>query len=108
MPRAPGGPADQHTPPAEIPAHVPACAGCGSCCHFVVELRPADDVPAEFIVEHGGVRCLDQRSDGACVALDPVTRRCTIYERRPQTCRDFSRGTALCLAALTRHPVRPR
>jgi Fe-S-cluster containining protein len=30
------------------------------------------------------------------VALDPVTRLCTIYEQRPQTCRDFKRGETLC------------
>lgn len=76
---------------------VPACAGCGKCCHLVVELSPrGDDVPEEFVVEHAGVRCMDQRGDGACVALDPVTSLCTIYERRPQVCRDFQRGESLC------------
>ncbi|MBA4137294.1 MAG: hypothetical protein C0518_08265 [Opitutus sp.] len=107
------------TPPDAAPARVapsaepatnfdgvPACAGCGSCCHLVVELRAGDDVPEEFVVEHAGARCMDQRGDGACVALDPTTRLCTIYDRRPQTCRDFSRGTALCRTALTRRPMR--
>lgn len=84
------------------PADVPDCAGCGACCHLVVELRAGDSVPADLVVEHGGARCLDQRSDGACVALDPVTRLCSIYDRRPQTCRDFQRGTPLCLTALAR------
>lgn len=89
-------------PPA--PFVPPACAGCGSCCHLVVELRPGDDVPEELVVEHAGVRCLDQHGDGACVALDRGTRLCTIYERRPQTCRDLNRGTAICLLALARRP----
>ena len=32
---------------------IPACAGCGQCCHLVVELAPLlDDVPEEFVVEH--------------------------------------------------------
>ncbi len=53
-----------------------------------------------MVVEHDGVRLMDQRSDGACVALDPLTRLCTIYETRPQTCRDFKRGEALCLKVL--------
>jgi Fe-S-cluster containining protein len=76
---------------------VPACAGCGICCHLVVELRPGvDDVPEELVVEREGVRCMDQRGDGACVALDFATRLCTIYDRRPQTCRDFKRGEPLC------------
>ena len=79
-----------------LPDDLPACAGCGLCCHLVVELRPGDDVPAELVAVREGVRCLDQHGDGACVALDPATRLCTIYERRPQTCRDFQRGEALC------------
>ena len=33
---------------------------------------------------------------GAVVALDPATNLCTIYDRRPQTCRDFNRGENLC------------
>lgn len=80
---------------------VPACAGCGRCCHLVVELDPdTDQVPESLVVEHNGVRCLDQQGDGACIALDPLTRLCTIYEIRPQVCRDFERGGALCRQVL--------
>jgi Fe-S-cluster containining protein len=43
---------------------------------------------------------MDQRGDGACVGLDPSTLLCTLYETRPQTCRDFKRGEALCLRIL--------
>lgn len=76
---------------------LPACAGCGKCCHLVVALDPlVDDVPQALTVEHDGVPCMDQRGDGACVALDPATRLCTLYERRPQVCRDFQRGESLC------------
>jgi len=81
---------------------LPPCAGCGRCCHLVVELRPGDDVPAALVAEHAGVRCMDQRSDGACVALDPSSRLCTIYAERPQTCRDFNRGGELCRRVLSR------
>jgi uncharacterized protein len=82
---------------------LPACAGCGACCHLVVELMPGvDDVPEELVVVNEGVRCMDQRGNGACVALDPISRLCTIYERRPKTCRDFARGTDLCRAAIAR------
>ena len=35
----------------------------------MVELRPGDAVPEEYVVEHAGTRCMDQRGDGACVAL---------------------------------------
>jgi Fe-S-cluster containining protein len=76
---------------------LPPCAGCGKCCHLLVELSSGVDfVPEEFVVEHSGVRCMDQRGDGACAALDADTNRCTIYEQRPQVCRDFNRGSDLC------------
>jgi uncharacterized protein len=82
---------------------LPACAGCGICCHLVVELVPGiDDVPEEFVVEHEGVRCMEQRGNGACVALDTVTRLCTIYERRPKACRDFQRAGTLCRQVVAR------
>jgi len=45
---------------------------------------------------------MEQRGDGACIALDPVTQLCTIYEERPQTCREFNRGEALCRQILSR------
>ncbi len=44
---------------------------------------------------------MDQRGDGACVALDPLTALCTLYESRPQTCRDFARGSTLCRQVLS-------
>jgi Fe-S-cluster containining protein len=68
----------------------------------VVELRPGDCVPEELVATHAGVRCMDQRGNGACVALDPVTALCSIYDSRPQTCRDFARGGSLCRQVLTR------
>ena len=68
----------------------------------MVELRAGDVVPEEFVVEHDGVRCMDQHGDGACVALDAATRLCTIYADRPQTCRDFTRGESLCRQILAR------
>jgi Fe-S-cluster containining protein len=79
---------------------LPACAGCGRCCHLAVQLRPGDEVPEHLVAVHGGLRFMDQRSDGACMALDPGTRLCTIYADRPQTCRDFRRGEVLCRKAL--------
>ena len=82
---------------------IPACAGCGRCCHQVVELvAGVDQVPEAWVVEHDGLRCLEQRGDGACVALDPVTRLCTIYDHRPQVCREFERGSELCVKVLAR------
>ena len=86
---------------SDIVDDLPACAGCGKCCHLLVELNPLiDDVPEELVVEHEGVRCMDQHGDGACVALDRVTKLCTIYDRRPRVCRDFKRAEALCRRAV--------
>ena len=45
---------------------------------------------------------MDQRGNGACVALDDATMRCTIYATRPQTCRDFTRGESICRRILGR------
>ncbi len=71
---------------------------------MVVELiEGVDDMPEELVVEHSGVRCMDQRADGACVALDPQTLLCSIYDRRPQVCRDFQRGSDLCRAILPKN-----
>ena len=32
---------------------------------------------------------ITQRSNDDCYFLDPKTRLCTVYEKRPNTCRDF-------------------
>ena len=89
-------------PPMSIDSDdLPACVTCAKCCHLLVELTPfVDRVPDDLVVEHEGVRCMDQRGDGACVALDPLTRLCTIYDQRPQVCRDFNRGDSLCRRAV--------
>jgi Fe-S-cluster containining protein len=75
---------------------------------LLVELQPGDDVPAEFVVEHAGVRCMEQLGNGACVALDGITKLCTIYEQRPQVCRTFERGSGLCRGVLARYATAGR
>jgi Fe-S-cluster containining protein len=65
-------------------------------------IEGVDVVPEDMVVEHDGQRCMEQRGDGACVALDHVTKLCTIYETRPQVCRDFERGSGLCRDVLVR------
>lgn len=59
-----------------------------------------DRIPESLVAVYSGVRFMDQRGDGACVALDPVTRLCTIYNLRPSVCRQFDRGSALCRSVL--------
>ena len=76
---------------------IPACVGCARCCHLLVELKTdVDFVPEKFVVTYNGARFMDQRGDGACAALDLVSRLCTIYEERPWVCRQFDRGGTLC------------
>jgi hypothetical protein len=46
----------------------------------------------EGVVQHvsqrDGIFTLVQHSSGDCLYLDRESRRCTIYERRPDTCRN--------------------
>jgi uncharacterized protein len=91
------------------PESFPVCAGCGLCCHLVVELIAGTDrVPEDMVAYHDGVPCMDQRGNGACVALHPVTNLCTIYERRPKVCRDFEWGGDLCRKTIAGLIVTPR
>jgi Fe-S-cluster containining protein len=87
------------------------CRRCGVCCHsdsptFVrvtgddwTRLGDAADRLAHFL----GHRAFLRLRDGHCAALE-VRRTadgepdffCTIYERRPQVCRDLARGAPAC------------
>ncbi len=95
-----------------------ACLRCGVCCFSSLEtyvrvtgadwarLGPEADRHAHFI----GHRAYLRMRDGHCAALDfrldPRTGArlhvCTIYERRPQICRDLARGSPECEAELAR------
>ena len=87
------------------------CRRCGACCfsaseHFVrvtgddwARLGPDPEQFAHFIghraylrMEHGHCAALQPRRDGTG-ALDYF---CTLYERRPQICRDLARGSPEC------------
>lgn len=90
------------------------CTGCAaSCCTMPVELRLPDLVRLQLVdpfeAEHEAPKqiarrlqkagvighfnfrhslyTLARRASGDCLFLDAVTRRCTVYERRPDTCR---------------------
>jgi Fe-S-cluster containining protein len=90
------------------------CDSCSAvCCTLPVEVTGADLARMELadsyelednqkkiaralekkgVIEHfhvrSGVFTLARRADGSCVFLDPKTRRCTIYSKRPNTCRN--------------------
>lgn len=90
------------------------CRSCrATCCSLPVEVRLEDLVRMELIhpletaeppkviarrlqkarlVEHFNFKntlfTLARRASGDCHFLDPDSRLCTIYERRPDTCRN--------------------
>jgi hypothetical protein len=58
--------------------------------HFDVDFETA---VRRFTTTYNGERILRRKKDPifgeACKFLDPETRRCTIYNARPLTCREF-------------------
>lgn len=65
------------------------CAGCAArCCTMPVEVRLQESGTVERFHARSGVFTLARRASGDCIYLDELTRRCTVYERRPDTCRN--------------------
>ena len=62
--------------------------------HFDVDYETAQQ---RYTTTRQGERILRRKADPifgkACMFLDPVVRRCTIYEGRPSTCRVFPART---------------
>lgn len=82
------------------------CQYCGACCFSesstYVPLTAADlvqlgDEGAGLLHHEDGGAYMAMR-DGHCAALrvGTVVFSCTIYERRPQVCRELERGTPAC------------
>ena len=88
------------------------CQTCGACCReafdcvevgareSVVKLHPdmlihADNASRQHKLKRNGERCAALLGGEA---KDPLYR-CTIYDDRPRTCRDFTRGSDNCLQA---------
>lgn len=104
----------------DVAAEPAECVSCGACCfsvnHRYAELVPADVerlTPAEqatLVVAEGRRRFL-RVVEGRCVALasQPGEHLCTIYERRPEVCRAFERGSSGCtfLRAAKAHAASP-
>ncbi|KYG66108.1 Fe-S-oxidoreductase [Bdellovibrio bacteriovorus] len=91
------------------------CQGCsGSCCTMPVEIRLSDLIRLGVVTEDeaaGSVKkvakrltregiitsyrqgtelfMLTQKANRDCLYLDSKTRLCTVYEKRPDTCRQF-------------------
>ena len=94
------------------PTDVPECLACGTCCFSRLDtfVRVTGDdherlgEHADALVRFDENRAFMRMSDGHCAALivDPVARRfvCSVYEQRPQACRDLERGSPGCLAEI--------
>ena len=76
------------------------CANCeASCCRLEVMLITDTGVPDNFIeTDKWGGESMARLDDGWCSALDRNTMLCTIYEKRPQICRDLVMGEYECLS----------
>ncbi len=102
----------------------PVCQKCGVCCfsqseQFVrvtgddwTRLGEAAEGVAHFIGP--GYRAFMKMRGGHCAALDLRTTAegaseffCTVYERRPQVCRDLARGSPECAGELALKAARP-
>ena len=81
------------------------CASCAAiCCRLEVILMGDDDVPARFTAEdRWGGTVMARLDDGWCAALDRNTMLCTIYERRPDVCRDYAMGGSDCIVERRNH-----
>jgi uncharacterized protein len=74
------------------------CGDCVGCCvsSYFIMVRPADEqarvaIPAKLLVSAPGLavghKMMGYRPDGTCPML--TAGKCSIYEQRPQTCRDY-------------------
>lgn len=99
-----------------------ACLRCGVCCFSrldtYVRLTGADwarlGADAERVAHFIGHRAYLRMENGRCAALavrdSPEKGReffCSVYERRPQVCRDLARGSPECEAELALKKGRP-
>ena len=93
------------------------CEPCGACCReafHVVELGARDPFRKhrpDLVTLQDGRFTLPRAANGRCPCLtpkgDPAGARCTEYEHRPRTCRDFTRGSANCIEARRRVGLSP-
>lgn len=63
--------------------------GCQTaCCTLQFELSP-EDIAEGFEWEPNLPYMIRHEADGYCYLLDRKTHQCTVWEKRPKTCRIF-------------------
>jgi Fe-S-cluster containining protein len=84
------------------------CRTCAACCFSELQdyvrvtgddfSRLGDD--AERLTAFIGNRAFMRMAEGRCAALEAGTEpgifQCSVYERRPQVCRELERGSPAC------------
>lgn len=115
MTEAPEPTVEDRDRPAEWSDGLPPCTECGFCCFFPdpryvllfePDLERLGELVPQVTVEIKG-RAFLRMAEGHCVALKQDGERwlCSIYDRRPQLCRDFARGIETCREVVAeRHP----
>jgi Fe-S-cluster containining protein len=89
----------------------PPCLECGTCCFSNLETSvrvTGNDYErlgavAEDLVHFVGNRAYMRLAHGHCAALRIEVRGrfvCTVYETRPDACRNLERGSPLCAGEL--------
>ena len=75
------------------------CVGCADCCTMFAVTAPLAKQMEEFATAHFGQPTdkIQIKNHHICSKLDPKTRKCTIYDSRPEICRTF-----FCDASKTR------
>ena len=98
---------------------LPPCLGCGACCFSNLDeyVRVDGDDHLRIgeraleLTRFEGNRCYMRMHDGHCAALviDREAKRfvCSIYETRPQLCRELGRESRECLAERHEKHERP-
>ena len=90
----------QTTTPPDIKVTCANCEAC--CCRSEVLLITDTGVPDNFIaMDKWGGMSMARLEDGWCAALDRNTLLCTIYEKRPQICRELEMGEDECISIRT-------
>jgi len=102
-----------------MPQDAPACLECGTCCFSrlanYVPVTGADHArigaQVDDLTHFDGNRCYMNMHEGHCAALviDLTAQEfvCSIYDLRPNTCRDLERGSAACRGEIHEKGERP-
>ena len=77
-----------------------SCEKCDACCcRLEVMIISDTGVPDKHIAfDKWGGMTMARLEDGWCSALDRNTMACSIYENRPQICRDLQMGGSECVS----------